>query len=458
MCFQFDPPVVSWLTLFSAVDLWLHTVTSSVIEVTEISSDPSNYGFLAACLPDEDNCLWNPSGFWQGGLDENLLTLANQSTGWQGITVGNSSGMGVIVKPNIPQNIAFRIASFGARASCQSLNPQCDLSEVGNISCSGFPPTFPPAHTTSLITQAGFTISECGMYFLTATCPTCDHIGPGNITASTFSSKPNTTTTYSLWLQSVCDEISGQYLSGYIGYNTAMSTYGGGAMMLANCSVTFYNVTLDYRNGSYSLVDEEVTNTGQSDAMSVPLRMGIISTPLVSAIEGTAFRARSADDVMSALSENLARLAAASAQVAVQADQPTMSQSELISCIVGRYPFWPVIIILILLFLYAGFALFLCVVTAFAQTEMIEVIGKEVPVAALDLAVLRLTDHVAIAAELFPEKDDGKRAESSMQMDAMEMHREDREPLLRLGLHRHGKGGETIFGFEGDDGGEGESG
>lgn len=131
-----------------------------------------------------------------------------------------------------------------------------------------------------------------------------------------------------------------------------------------------------------------------------------------------------------------------------------MSQSELVSRIVGRYPFWPVIIILILLFLYAGFALFLCVVTAFAPTEIIQVIGKEVPVAALDLAVLGLTDHVAIAAELFSEKDGEKRAECTMQTDAMEMHREDREPLLRLGLHRHGKGGETIFGFEGDDGGE----
>lgn len=425
--------------------------------MADVPTTPFNYSFGASCPPYDgstrDSCQWSAGG-WQGNRVSSMLALSNNSKLHRAITLydAGARNLAVIVNPSVPQSVAFQARSFGARASCESLNMLCTNGvPYANLSCPGFPPDqFPATNTTTIATNPGsrVPVTQSGTYFLTGLCPTCDHLGTTSLTIANAKSRTNEISPYSIWLQMVWDG-SSQYIYREIsgGNNTALTPETTGATLLANCSLSIYNVTLGYRNGSYSVLHEEPTNPGQADAMFVPTRFGFFSSNLVSSIEGIAFQANTTADVMTILSQNLARFTMAAAAPVVSPQKPTLSQSLLVSRILGRYPFWPILVTLLLLFLYAAFALVVCVATAFAKADVLHVSGK--PVLSLDLAVLRLTNHVAVAAELFPEGNRDIMVGLSMQTDAMKMHDEEGEKDVRvqIGLHRYQGSGASLFGL-----------
>ena len=86
-------------------------------------------------------------GGWGNGVASKvpgMLVRANNSATLQTITLADNDDMAILVKPNISQFLKFRATTFGARASCQAVNPLCDKTG-GLVNCTGFPVTFPPA-------------------------------------------------------------------------------------------------------------------------------------------------------------------------------------------------------------------------------------------------------------------------------------------------------------------------
>lgn len=90
------------------------------------------------------------AGTWGDGvksLTPGMLVTSNSSQSLQAITLANASDLAVLVDPSVSQNTAFRMTTFGARASCQSVNPFCSTAEgTYNGTCAGFPPSFPPVN------------------------------------------------------------------------------------------------------------------------------------------------------------------------------------------------------------------------------------------------------------------------------------------------------------------------
>lgn len=427
----------------SAVDLWLHSVTSSVLDTTERPMAPSNYTFNGRCLPFSPvggACQWSAGG-WLGNRTQAMLVNANKTDEYRAITLVNDGGIGVIVDPTVPQDVAFQASSYGARATCESLNLHCGLApgnDEGNITCPGFPSNFPLSELGGLgdILTNDLNAASSSMYLLSSTCIGCRHLTPSNVTVGSIRSQPNTTiSTYNLWFQ-IAWTSAGQAehytLPGV--NNTALSTYYNNVLLLANCSLNFYNVTLGYRNGSYSLLNEALTPPGMSDGMSSPLRLGVFAANLLADIEGPVFSLPTTTDAMDAFAQSLARLAAGSAVGTLSATrQPARNQVLLAPRILGRYPFAPIATILVLLFLYACFALGVCAATALARGDTLDG-GTSV----LDLVALRLSSNVALAAELFPPV--AGRAARSVRTDAFEMHDEADHALVSIGVHREGEG------------------
>ncbi|KAK7689476.1 hypothetical protein QCA50_007268 [Cerrena zonata] len=180
--------------------------------------------------------------------------------------------------------------------------------------------------------------------------------------------------------------------------------------MLTHCTLQFYNLTIDYNNGKYFLVDKELTNTGLSDGLAGPTRLGHFSSYLISNVEGHAFTDNSTDELMAFLQQDLARLALGSAAFITNINSDTLMQSVLGSIIVGRYPFWPVFIFLALLYMHATLALVLFIQTVMTTpTEVLSLSevdglgdGEKKQVSMLELTQMRLRGPLPLVAALFP--------------------------------------------------------
>lgn len=422
---------------------------------------PFQYGVdQSKCLPYPDDfetsifpCLYGP-GTWASGITSikpGMLAAANASSELRPITLANASDLAVLVRPNIPQALSFRMTTFGARASCESVNHLCDLISA-NITCNGFPSTFPPASDQF---TTGINQGDSKLWIQSSNCAwdnsNCSHIDASKMTDDGVSLSRNQapTNAYSLWLQFLWES------EGDIGFgegpegNDAVNSYSNMATMLTNCTLSFYNVTLDYSNGNYSRVEEELTNTGLSDGLAGPTRLGHYATHLLSNVQGHAFSDNSTREVMAYLEQDLARLALASAAWITNLTTPTTMQATLSNAIVGRYPFWPVAIFIALLYSHAALALFVFLATAlFTRTELVRVRGERGAVSALELVQVRLTDPLAAVAARFPQQRPALSiAALSARTTAIDIFGErPGEERLRVGVHSDPVERSEVFG------------
>jgi hypothetical protein len=142
----------------SAFDLWLHTVTKSVIaNITSVADTPSLYSFSSnVCTNSKDGdfeCAWDTPEWNNEKVNaQGRVVASNSSSSVQAITLAKSGDLAIFVVPNLPSSVSFKAETFGARAQCSSMAPHCkwttskgvnDTSPVRNVSCPAFSEIFP---------------------------------------------------------------------------------------------------------------------------------------------------------------------------------------------------------------------------------------------------------------------------------------------------------------------------
>ncbi|KAK7689467.1 hypothetical protein QCA50_007259 [Cerrena zonata] len=416
------------------VDLWLHIVTTTVVQhtVTPIST-PFHYSIeQVLCPPYPDPwydavfpCLITPGGWGNGVASKapGMLARANNSDSLQTITLADADDLAILVKPNVLQSLNFRATSFGARAECQSVNPLCDPQSM--INCTGFPPTFPPYNGSDSVSASPLVREgDSGLFIQSSNCgwnvseEACPHISSERITTDAINLNPLSPpiNAYNMWMQFVWEAEGDQgYGVGAGETSGAVTSYLNVATMLTNCTLRFYNVTIDHSNGSYSLHNEVLSNVGLSDGLAGPSRLGHFASYLVSNIEGRVFTDNSTEELMAFLQQDLARLALGSAAVITNVTSDTLMQSISGSKIVGRYPLWPIFVFLVLVYLYTALALVLFFLTSLTmQTESLVLAqdtdvpgmhdgkGQDRKVSLLELTQMRLRGPLPLVASLFP--------------------------------------------------------
>ncbi|KAA1476761.1 hypothetical protein DENSPDRAFT_843829 [Dentipellis sp. KUC8613] len=470
--------------LVSGVDIWLHSVTATTAQQYPLSMD-STWRFSVGqnqChpyIPPTPNtvryaCLLeNTRGSWGYGIDAltpGMQVMANSSQDLQTITLSSYDDLAVVVDPNVPQtssdvsNVSYTGATFGARASCSSVNHLCTnpTPTSYNITCSDVPSGFPPINLTApdSDTANGLSPGVSKLGLLSANCDGCQYINASDVSHGHDSyayGRAPPVNNYSLWMQ-LAWELTGS--ESFNGASTTVSdtapesdiaytTTGPRAHILAHCSLTFYNVTIRYENGNYSRVAEELSNTGLSDGLAGPTRMALYASRLLDDVQGVAFSGAHTDRVMAYLNQDLARLALGSAAYLTDQKEPVLDQQVLGTRALGRYPFWPAVIYIVLLWINAIVPLGIAGWTMMTRTSRIRVPGDQpATVSALELAKLRLTRPAALVAELVwhrSEEQSNQRVLSSVSTSVPGMFDEMEDGKgVRVGLHE--ADGQTLFG------------
>lgn len=417
-------------------------------------------------------CSWGGSEYGWGGMNASgfahgMLVASNTSTSLRTITLADADNLAVLVYPNVPLDVDFQASTFGARTSCESINPLCGYADA-NSNCTGFPPTFPPISYQQMPIQ-GLDSGGSLLQIVSTNCANCTHeiadpevdsiVAPGE---APINPTP-------IWLQFLWESDSDYPL---YASNDAVFSYSNLATMLANCSLAFYNVTLSFSNGSYALVHEELSNTGLSDGLAGPTRLGHFSPTLISDITGHALGDNSSDSVMAFLSQDFARLALGSASAITNLTADTLSQSRVTQQLVGRYPFWPVVLVIASLYAHAALALAIFLWSVFISRSYAVCVRPDragpprdyqrdeepedtkrdgATVSALELAHRRLTDPLAVVADLLPSEQGpaGRPAELSAKLKTLDMFAEGGSTAVtdRVCVGLHGRGGDTTFGI-----------
>lgn len=459
-----DPTVPEFV--IRVMDLWLHTVASTSLQNFLSPVDPpSNYSITqTACPPYSDAisymyiCLFG-AGYWAGGtidsLTPGMLVTSNSSDTLQTITLSDASELAVLVPTSVPQLLAFNMTTFGARASCQSITPLCSNaanSSSSSVICAGFPLSFVPYDYTGASGPSNIPSIPSGqsaLFLQTSNCNGCDHISSSDFMDANLDMLNNPPiNSYSIWMEFVWMSDGDVPMTSSKASNAIVAPQGNNvAAMLTNCSLSFYNVSLSYFNGSYSLEDEALSNTGLSDGLAGPTRLGHYASRLVADVEGRAFNDSDSSSVMAFLSQDLARLALGSAAYITNETAPALSQFEINDRILGQYPIVPVFIYIALMYAYTIIALIILLQTLvvskdvtiqvpFSGPNSVDDNNETKEVSALELIQLRLTSPLSSVAAMFPpDKTESRKAKLSTETTLLNMFDEHPgEERLVVGL------------------------
>ena len=123
---------------------------------------------------------------------------------------------------------------------------------------------------------------------------------------------------------------------------------GSIAASVLSFNLTYYNVTLQYSNGTYSKVDEVVSDRFLSDGYSGPLRADTLTRILVDDLQLSIITNNITDaERTNKISQELVRMVIASAGVSANTIGPTLSQSEIQTNFLRQYPILPMFLLLI---------------------------------------------------------------------------------------------------------------
>jgi hypothetical protein len=210
------------------------------------------------------------------------------------------------------------------------------------------------------------------------------------------------------------------------------------ATLLANCTIGFYNVSVAYQDGAYSLENETLTNTNMSFGLAIPSITNVYAMRLLNNVEGIARSSNSSDQVLALLQQELGRLALAASYSVVNIPANTTSQWNTRQLLLGRYPMAPALALVGILYLYSLFALLLALDATFTSVRNMHVAARgRRAVSTLELAQRRLTDPAAVVSALFPAEDTETRAANSVSTATPDMFQErtgERSERLRVGF------------------------
>lgn len=461
----------------SATNIWLHASSSATSTINIDSSTFDGFNFdidVTPCnasansttpLISEANlqCIWNLYGGGNGSdHSAGMLVATNNSNLLAPITVhyGNhdKESLAVLINPAIYHNY-IDPRTLGARTSCESVNAQCEVANgttgaIEAFECANVPTGFPPCD----ISQNCSDVDYPRLYMLTSsdngTGPfyTPEELIRGGpkllISGNDTEIQPDGSlsfSSYEIWLQFVWRGLRVRGDS-----SDAMSQFSPYAMMMAKCSLSFHNVTLNgLGDGDYQAQQEDPVDQGIVDMLSMSTRIGYYQNNLIANMEAIAFSIDDSDFLMASLRQDLGRFAIASAAFMISPVEPGSPDPFVPRSFYGCYPIVPVITLITLLFTHSSFALIICIATSVSRATKVKVSEEAQSVSALELVHVRLTRPMAIAAELFPaidKKTGGQKAEKSAKRDAEDMFDEmsDDERVI-VGEVKDEKTHETVY-------------
>ena len=96
---------------------------------------------------------------------------------------------------------------------------------------------------------------------------------------------------------------------------------------MVNCNFTYYNFTVQYQDGGFSIIDEVIVDRFLSDGFSGPMRATAPSKAFMEELESTFLTSGMTDgERMELLSDYLTQLALASASIFANTTGPALSQ------------------------------------------------------------------------------------------------------------------------------------
>jgi len=471
-----------------AADIWLHSVASTVVLPVATPIDDL-FPFSVAqnsCAPyppdwqslSYQQCQFSPELGWiQFGMEAGKLVSSNTSSTLRAITLHDANDTAVLVSPEVNQSMSFTMTSFAARASCTSLNAQCvgvqfpleggGVTVGPTLNCTSLDVSqFPPALVSPLPggTNLRLNPGDSTALIMTSPCSGCNPI-PSNEEMGTLEGSPEAPPSVNplrVMVQVVWEQIGDRGWDPTIN-NTAITIIYSDPFsyktLLADCSLGFYNVTMKYDNGSYSLLGNPVlSNTGLSDGLAGPTRLAHYASRLVDNLEGLALTTNSSDETMALLNQELGRLSLASAAALTNLRENATDTQRLDTQLLGRYPAAPVYLLITLLYLYALLALLIFLnVSLTTKSTTVTLTGPDEPgkrIATVELAQLPLAQPLALVAELFPSHDPAQRTRLSMARSALERFEESEMEgphaaveRIKIGVYASGIDGAAVFGI-----------
>ncbi|CCM02713.1 uncharacterized protein FIBRA_04819 [Fibroporia radiculosa] len=466
-------------------DLWLHTVSgtvlcTSLVPVDDISSMKYSTAINSSICPypgyqqnvmgpgsaenlTGENCLayynfvygFAPSGpGWGVAYDPNVVaesvaTSNNMSSSYT-VIIAEPHEIAVFVPASISSTGLhnFSANSFGLSASCTL--PKCgnidtgppESTDGGPFACNDFSPPYNATlydSTTFLYDPNGFVqqpdwsngtgSNPFGFFIQMMFALPAMGLQTSGLNASSSVGSPG-------WYYSPAQE------------NVAY---------LTTCTISIYNVTLAYSNNTYSVSDATLADFNTTSAFSagfIDYMSGEYLIPqLLNILQGEIQSPGFATLLQSQLMLRSLALSAGLVQPSSVNSAYGVTQE-----IASRYPIAPLVTFLALLFLYGGVALAIILWTSFSVAESLIVChtdDRKQSHNALTLAQARLTDPLAVLADVFRWGDSSDDEDSeadedwrSFQSDSLEMFGPERgkaevsfgldpmSPGLRVGLVR----------------------
>ncbi|KAF7977473.1 hypothetical protein HWV62_3414 [Athelia sp. TMB] len=329
-------------------DLALHSTTTTVplssVNALDASNPVYQYGSVVApyTAPFDYNVQPSGNGSYATRL-EGMLTSSNRSALNSVFTLG-SSELSYITRVNglIPVDVSFIAPTIATSAQCEGITPACfnstQLSPNGTgFDCSGA--GYPEIYS-DLWTETQFSVHD-------------DQWTGNRSVKNPF---------MAFWQSTLGNPVDEYQFSDLL-----VNISNKGAYIVMACNITVYDVFLHYTNGSYTLLNQTVAAGGTAAFATYPLKeftTGMNYRADITMNETYPILPRFLNDLQRAnptaaefgatVSPNVARLVLSFSAGMLQ---PASATEVMADGAVTRYPLVPLVIYLVLVYLYALLAL-----------------------------------------------------------------------------------------------------
>ncbi|TFK69738.1 hypothetical protein BDN72DRAFT_589897 [Pluteus cervinus] len=489
--------------LISVADLWLHATSSAILrnttlpidlpsisDVTDPSSMPISNLYPFGSIFNESLCSIrsNRNGFADAGqpclvdnpqwassvpsvtgagflisANSTFTGIFNESQPNPGhplsvITLHDEGDLAVIVPSpsSFDNSLTWTAPTYGMRASCRSLTPNCHVI-VNQIP--------PPSINLYNCSQAGYPyLPSASMIVLS-----------GNVVISTIGSTvvPNLLQYYTnggaypdnpheVQVQLTFPNLGSYASDGAIVTADFIDQSGDPAVAFAACQVEYFNLTIEHDAGSFSVVDGSMESSSRnfSAIRSAPLLMGMVSDQLSLNLQPRVIANSENSSALAALNQELGRLPLALFAGSL-ITQPPLSLSATRSSLVSRYQTGPVLLYTSLLFLYSIIVLAIFLWASTIKSPLVKA-RDGTTTTSLELARNMLTDPLTLVGLALQQSLHGVK-EGSIVKEPIELFGETAEkdgdfagnedggvrkraPRLELGVVDHGEKAGLIYG------------
>ncbi|KAJ6531274.1 hypothetical protein B0H19DRAFT_1384480 [Mycena capillaripes] len=411
-------------------DIWLHGVSSIGQRTIERTVPSLSLGVAfnesvctspQACLNDTAGWAFDSPWVTQTGL----LVAANTPAPFSVVTLDNASDLAVVVPTSANASMSLVAPSFGVRAQCASLTPNCSSSAAAQ--CPGYPqaPLLALGGNITMTSTNGTTHNGTTTNCITTNTPVTVQPTTRLTTIAKTGANPQTVLVQLQWLTNALTRPANP---------SAIQTSSGNVLAWASCDLTFYNLTLRHQDGSYSTVGEPVL--ANSDFAAI-MQGGLLSqtgnTQLLASLRATMLAQQNLSSAVAAMNQQVSRLALALFAGTLQPVPATAESTIAHSVLYGRYPIPPLTVYLLLLYAYSLTAGVIYLWASRLRSPLHRAPGYKTT-SAVQLAQLRLADPLALVVALYPAPYPGSEGGGEAPDDARALFVEDEStPRLAIG-------------------------